>query len=358
MQQTCENDGSETPNLCHCINSNHYNYLIAAVVLLLASVSIVLLISYDRNGGRFTSTASLLPDRHDIYFSESEHILLDGVLKKAAMDDDTVILTVLNAAWAKPGSVLDQFLESFRIGDRTLRLLDHLVIVSMDIQAYNRCKSVHSNCVPLSTPGVDFSGQSDFMTNGYLKMMWKRIDLLWIVLQKGYNFIFTDTDVMWFRDPLPMFYKDGDFQISCDYFRGNPLDIQNNLPNGGFNYVKSNRRTIEFYRFWYASRLKYPGRNDQEVLNFIKADPFINGIGLKIRFLDTAYFGGLCEKSEDFQKVCTMHANCCIGLSRKVLDLRTMLEDWKKFLSFAPNIRNLHSSFWSVPKNCSMQPII
>lgn len=107
------------------------------------------------------------------------------------MDDDTVILTVLNAAWAKPGSVLDQFLESFRIGDRTLRLLDHLVIVSMDIQAYNRCKSVHSNCVPLSTPGVDFSGQSDFMTDGYLKMMWKRIDLLWIVLQKGYNFIFT-----------------------------------------------------------------------------------------------------------------------------------------------------------------------
>lgn len=158
---------------------------------------------------------------------------------------------------------------------------------------------------------------------------------------------------MWFRDPLPMFYKEGDFQISCDYFRGNPLDIQSNIPNGGFNYVKSNKRTIEFYKFWYTSRLKYPKKHDQDVLNLIKGDAFIHRIGLQIRFLDTAYFGGLCEKSKDFQKVRTMHANCCIGLSRKVLDLRAMLEDWKNFISFPTNIKNnSHSAFWSVPKKC------
>lgn len=118
-------------------------------------------------------------------------MLLEDVLKKAAMEDNTVILTVLNAAWAKPGSILDQFLESFRIGDRTLRLLDHLVIVAVDMEAYRRCKSVHPHCVPLSTPGVDFSGQNNFMTATFVEMMWKRIDFLRIVLQKGYNFIFT-----------------------------------------------------------------------------------------------------------------------------------------------------------------------
>ena len=46
-----------------------------------------------------------------------------------------------------------------------------------------------------------------------------------------------------------------------------------------------------------------------------------------MRFPDTAYFGGLCEPSKDFNEVRTMHANSCIGLGRKVLDLGVMLEE-------------------------------
>lgn len=41
---------------------------------------------------------------------------------------------------------------------------------------------------------------------------------------------------MWFRDPFQHFFSGPDFQIACDYFRGNPNDI-NNLPNGGFVYA-------------------------------------------------------------------------------------------------------------------------
>ena len=54
---------------------------------------------------------------------------------------------------------------------------------------------------------------------------------------------------MWFRNPLPHFYLDGDFQIACDHFTGDPDDLSN-APNGGFAYVCSNTETIEFYRFW------------------------------------------------------------------------------------------------------------
>ncbi|KAF9608612.1 hypothetical protein IFM89_010097 [Coptis chinensis] len=41
---------------------------------------------------------------------------LGRLLKNAPMDDRTIILTTLNKEWAEPGSMLDLFLESFRIG--------------------------------------------------------------------------------------------------------------------------------------------------------------------------------------------------------------------------------------------------
>lgn len=107
------------------------------------------------------------------------------------MEDQTVILTTLNEAWAAPDSVIDILLESFRIGDHTRRFLNHLVIITLDQKAFARCLLLHTHCVTLVTEGVDFSGEAYFMTSGYLKMMWRRIDFLRSVLEMGYNFIFT-----------------------------------------------------------------------------------------------------------------------------------------------------------------------
>ena len=55
---------------------------------------------------------------------------LEEVLARAATGDRTVIMTQINAAWTKPGSLMDLFFESFRSGEGGVaRLLDHLVIV-------------------------------------------------------------------------------------------------------------------------------------------------------------------------------------------------------------------------------------
>ena len=157
---------------------------------------------------------------------------------------------------------------------------------------------------------------------------------------------------MWFRDPFARFYTDADFQISCDYFRGNSYDI-NNSPNSGFIYVKSNNKTIQFYKFWNTSRERFPGMHDQDALNKIKYDPFIkNNTGIEIRFLDTAYFGGFCQPSRDLNKVCTMHANCCVGLNNKVNDLRIMLEDWRKYMALTVDEKASKPSSWTIPQNC------
>ncbi|XP_042382032.1 uncharacterized protein At4g15970-like [Zingiber officinale] len=301
------------------------------------------------------SLDSAFPDQ-DTDQLEKNDVKLEKVLKEAAMENKTVILTTLNAAWASPGSIIDLFFQSFRTGDGTRRLLDHLVIIALDKKAYIRCISLHTHCFALYTEGVDFSDEKIYMTAGYLSMMWRRIEFLRVILEMGYNFIFSDVDILWFRNPLTQLSPDEDFQIACDHFTGDAFDLEN-IPNGGFNYVQSNNRSIEFYKFWHGSQGTYPGFHDQDVLNFIKRDPFLIDIGIKIRFLSTAFFGGLCEPSRDFSKVCTMHANCCIGLSRKVHDMRVMLGDWKTYMSLPWKLKRYGSFAWSVPQNCSLAPL-
>ncbi|KAJ8550232.1 hypothetical protein K7X08_035718 [Anisodus acutangulus] len=259
---------------------------------------------------------------------DTEEYKLGKVLKDAAMADKTVILTTLNEAWAAPDSVLDLFLESFRIGNHTRELLNHLVIIALDEKAFSRCLDVHTHCYALVSEGVDFSKEAYFMTHNYLKMI----------------------------NPFPHFYKDADFQIACDHFLGNPEDVENR-PNGGFLFVRSNNRSIEFYKFWYTSRETYPNLHDQDVLNNIKYDSFIIDIDLKMRFLNTAIFGGFCEPSKDLNEVCTMHANCCFGLESKLHDLRVLLQDWKNFLSLPPTLKRSLAFSWRVPQNCSLDSL-
>lgn len=165
-------------------------------------------------------------------------------------------------------------------------------------------------------------------------------------------FFLQDADIMWFRDPFPHLYLDADFQIACDHYSGDSADVEGNRPNGGFSFVRSNTRSIEFYKYWYAAQETYPGLHDQDVLNRIKHDSFITDIGLKMRFLNTNYFGGFCEPSKDLNQVCTMHANCCFGLESKLHDLRILLQDWRRFMSLPPMLKRSSILFWRVPQNC------
>src|SRR4051812_7006770 len=100
--------------------------------------------------------------------SDSEDARLERVLRAAAMANDTVILTTLNWAWGERGSVVDVFLESFRLGGGPRELLDPLVIVSPALAAHRRCRQIHAHCLAVATEGVDFSVQKNFMTDGYL----------------------------------------------------------------------------------------------------------------------------------------------------------------------------------------------
>lgn len=236
---------------------------------------------------------SLLPPHE--HMTEREYRELQRILSKASMVNKTVIITTLNEAWAAKDTMVDLFLLSFRRGRNIEHLLEHLVIVTLDRKAHERCLELHPYCFRLQTEGVDFAGEKKFMSQDYLKMMWRRIKFLGDVLEMGYSFVFSDADILWFRDPFPNFAADSDFQIACDKYMGGPFDVSNNAPNGGFLYVRSNHRTMALYRYWYAARLRVPGKHDQDVLSVVMKEKDFARLGVRIRFLETLYFSGFCQ---------------------------------------------------------------
>lgn len=275
-------------------------------------------------------TLKLVMDDREATLSHYEENLKE-VFKKAALPDRTVIITTLNAAWAENNTMIDIFLESFQHGEGTQRLLQHLVIVCLDQKAYDRCLAIHPHCLKVRTGGVDFSGEQALLSDDYIKMIWRRIKFLKTVLEMNYSFVFTDADVMWFRNPFPHLRHDlkADMQIACDRFNGRPWSVRNS-PNAGFTYVRANEKTIRFYKYWYSERKRGAKMADQEVFNAIKYEDKFKSIGMNLRFLDTQHFGGFCGiRFTDMTKAFTMHATCCKGLNAKLNDLKVILDGWK-----------------------------
>ncbi|PAN36351.1 hypothetical protein PAHAL_6G276200 [Panicum hallii] len=279
---------------------------------------------------------------------------LADMLKNASMEDNTVIVTSINQAYAAPGSLLDLFLESFRLGEGTARLLDHLLIVAVDPGALQTCRSVHRHCYLLRPDGgvaADLGAEKHFMTPEYLDMMWARNRFQLTILELGFNFLFTDIDILWFRNPMRHIAITSDIAIASDYFNGDP-DSLLNLPNGGFLYVRSKNRTVEFYRRWRAARRQFPaGTNEQHILAQVQA-PLTGQLGVRMQFLDTANCGGFCQLSGDLRRVSTMHANCCTGLPNKVQDLQSVLRDWRNYTLAPQELRRRGGFGWTKPGRC------
>ena len=116
---------------------------------------------------------------------------LADLLPKVAMDDRTVIITSVNDAWAQPGSLLDLYLDSFKNGEDTAHLLNHLVVVALDARGFDRCKTVHPHCYLLNATSVDMSSAKPFMSPDYLELVWTKLVFQQRVLELGYNFLFT-----------------------------------------------------------------------------------------------------------------------------------------------------------------------
>ncbi|KAI9112765.1 hypothetical protein K1719_016268 [Acacia pycnantha] len=290
---------------------------------------------------------------------------LEVALARASMGKKkTVIITVINKAYEEADveediSMLDLFLESFWVGDGTRSLVDHLLIVAVDRTAYERCKFRRLICFRLETDGSDFETEKVYMSNGFIEMMWTRTRFLLEVLKRGYSFVFTDTDVMWLRNPFRRLSntKTEDLQISTDKYLGNPWS-EDHLINTGFYFIRSNNKTISLFETWYSKKDNSTGLKEQDVLlDLIGHYGIFRKLGLRVRFLDTLYFSGFCEDSKDLRVVATVHANCCQSITAKVADLKVVLRDWEQFKKLSSHEKlektNLTANYqWTEHSGC------
>jgi hypothetical protein len=102
--------------------------------------------------------------------------------------------------------------------------------------------------------------------------------------------------------------------------------------------VRSSAKTIDFYRAWQQGRWRFFSKHEQDVFNLIKHEQSAK-LDLAIQFLDTTYISGFCQLNKDLNKICTLHANCCVGLGAKMHDLRGVLNVWRNYTAGTPEER-------------------
>ncbi|KAF8648597.1 hypothetical protein HU200_064641 [Digitaria exilis] len=275
---------------------------------------------------------------------EVEFAGLAELLPKVAMEDKTVILTPVNEAWARPGSLLDLYLESFKNGEDIAHLVNHVLVVALDSLGFDRCKAVHPHCYLLQVPTAgNMSSSKRFMSKEYLELVWTKL-----------TFQQRDADMIWFRNPFRRIALYADMSCSSDDFDPSRAPMDQPL-NTGLYYMKSTNRTIEMVKYWRAARARFPRQHDQQVFVRIRSE-LVSKLQVKIEPLDTVYFAGFCEYHDDPERICTMHADCCIGLENKVHDLGDMVADWKRYTSLTPEERKKKMKGdgfkWTYPARC------
>ncbi|KAF5800299.1 putative nucleotide-diphospho-sugar transferase [Helianthus annuus] len=309
---------------------------IALCTLLLISLTFIYLLSGENPSVSITSmTRKLHHSKHSLAIHETSMYRdeLETALEGASMANKTVIITIVNRAYTEGDKpMLDIFLDGFWLGENTRQLTNHLLIVAVDQTAFERCTFLRLHCYKLKTDGEDFVDEKTYMSEDFIKMMWQRTRFLGDVLRRGYNFVFTDTDVLWLRNPFPRLTLNEtiDLQISVDQFNGNQWS-QTNPINTGFYMIKSNNKTIALFDEWYGQRNNSTGKKEQDVLVELMQKSAFERLRLRVRFLDTIYFSGFCQDSRDANIVSTVHANCCRSIRAKVTDLVTVIHDWKRF---------------------------
>nr|CAB3475260.1 unnamed protein product [Digitaria exilis] len=282
---------------------------------------------------RHAGVASPPPANNEADAANAGEAEFEQMLRRAAMEDRTVIMTSVNEAWAAPGSLLDSFLESFTVGENVSHFVKHIVVVAMDERAFRRCRAVHPHCHLLrpEKQGLDLSGAKSYMTKDYLDLVWSKLRLQQRILELGYNLLFTDVDLAWFRNPMVHITAAADITTSSDFYFGDPDDL-GNFPNTGFIYFKATARNARAMAYWHAARRRFPENHDQFVFNEIKRE-LAGELGVRIRFIDAATVSGFCQLGRDLNRIATVHMTCCIGLENKLFDLKRVILDWKRYMA-------------------------
>ncbi|KAG4933626.1 hypothetical protein JHK87_047628 [Glycine soja] len=262
------------------------NYVYLPLLAFLIVLVCFLLYHYPRSLERGVTKGVLL--RHkSTYYSKNQE--LDDVLRRAIMPDRSVILTMVNKSMASPGSILDILLQSFKSGDGTQRLLNHM---EADV-LWLRSPLIKLN--PSNELTISCNVLSDGQSGSYLH---------------GGGIFFLKANAISLE-----FFKY--WKLTKFMFPNDPAE------ESLCNTIKARQDAADLYGFRaQLVNTSYFGGFCQPSKNMLRE----------------AY---------------TIQANCCDDLESKVHDLRIVLGDWIRFRNHASGVNALDKMDLRWPLKCS-----
>ncbi|XP_022081086.1 UDP-D-xylose:L-fucose alpha-1,3-D-xylosyltransferase 1-like [Acanthaster planci] len=177
-----------------------------------------------------------------------------------------VLLTTVNAAF------LDVTVNML-LSIRRLQLCVNTTIIAEDrvVFEFLRRKSEGDpgiHVVLTDTGEVDSRAIPRKDRHAYYGFMNKRMGYTLGLLERGWDVLFSDGDLFWFRDPFPHFQGDFDMCLrGWDY----PVRLQKTVFCAGFIYLRPTNATLKFVRTWVevmrSNRRKGRVVSDQTVMN-------------------------------------------------------------------------------------------
>lgn len=132
----------------------------------------------------------------------------------------------------------------------------------------------------------------------FARVMLAKVMCVQLINDLGYDLLFQDVDVVWYRNPLEFFHtKSGSIADFDIYFQDDGSRQERYAPysaNSGFYFARSNLRTKHLFRsMLYAGDLIYASRSHQNVLIALLAEySSFSGLRVKILSKDMEEFPG------------------------------------------------------------------
>ncbi|CAJ1939267.1 unnamed protein product [Cylindrotheca closterium] len=179
------------------------------------------------------------------YLGQLERVIAELKVELEKLNSKTIIVLVCNHGQS-------ELLHNFVCNARAKGLdLSQLFLFATDEKTHELAQSLgiasfHDESVFMDMPEQAAGGYGDRI---FAKMMMAKVYCVHLVLQCGFNVLFQDVDVVWYKDPLP--YLEGpelaewDMMFQDDGARSNRYAPYS--PNTGFYYVRHNEKTVYFF---------------------------------------------------------------------------------------------------------------
>ncbi|OEU20300.1 hypothetical protein FRACYDRAFT_182077 [Fragilariopsis cylindrus CCMP1102] len=132
-------------------------------------------------------------------------------------------------------------------------LLNNIILFATDLETHELATSMglHSYYSERIFSNMPKEAAKEYADDTFRLMMFAKVYCVHIVSQLGYDFLFQDVDVIWYKNPLDWFHNETNPDYHFDMFfqddGSRALFYAPYAANTGFYYVRNNERTKYFF---------------------------------------------------------------------------------------------------------------